>query len=57
MTNVVFTPQKIGNVVSKNRIFCPAHQMFLCPDGRVSDRLIDYLEARAAVGAGLIIIE
>lgn len=57
MSNVVFTPQKIGNIVSKNRIFCPAHQMFLCPDGRVSERFLHYLEARAAGGAGLIIVE
>src|SRR5271155_5033872 len=57
MTSAVFTPQKLGNVVSKNRIFCPAHQMFLCLDGRVGDRLIEYLEARAAGGVGLLIIE
>lgn len=49
---------KIGTMTVRNRIVMPAMGTNLAnPDGSVSQHLIDYYEARAAGGAGLIITE
>ena len=53
----LFSPIEIGGLRIRNRIFSPAHGTTLGSDGCVSDALIAYHEARAAGGAGLIIIE
>lgn len=54
----LFQPVKIGKMELKNRLVVPAMGTgFSAPDGTVSDRLIEYLEARARGGFGLIIVE
>jgi len=54
----LFTPISIGKMQLKNRIaMSPMHTDFANPDGTISQRLIDYHEARAAGGVGLIITE
>ncbi len=54
----LFTPFRIGSMELKNRMaMAPMATDFANPDGTVSQRLIDYLEARARGGAGLIIME
>jgi len=54
----LFTPGKIGAMALKNRIVLPPMGTgFHDEGGYVSQRFIDYLEARAKGGVGLIIIE
>ena len=54
----LFSPIKIGKMEVKNRIaMAPITTNWAPADGTVPDRLIDYLEARAAGGVGLIIME
>ncbi len=54
----LFQPIKIGSLEIKNRIVMPPmHSGYAGADGSVSERLIDYYEARAKGGAGLIIVE
>ena len=54
----LFEPIRIGTMEVKNRIVLPPLFCgFGTEDGYVSQRLIDYYEARAKGGAGLIIIE
>ena len=54
----LFSPVKFGTMEIKNRIaMAPMATDFAEGDGTVSDRLIDYYEARARGGAGLIILE
>jgi len=56
--STLFTPVKIGKIKIKNRIaMAPMATDFAEGDGAVSQRLIDYYEARARGGAGLIIVE
>ena len=51
-------PGRIGSMTIKNRMVMPAMGTNLAnPDGTVSQPLIDYYEARAAGGVGLIITE
>jgi len=51
-------PGRIGRITLRNRIVMPAMGTNLAnPDGTVSQHLIDYYEARAAGGVGLIITE
>ncbi|UCF57581.1 MAG: NADH:flavin oxidoreductase, partial [Deltaproteobacteria bacterium] len=51
-------PGKIGSMTLRNRIIMPAMGTNLAnPDGTVSQHLIDYYEARAAGGVGLVITE
>lgn len=55
--DVLFTPFKIGNMVVKNRIvMSPMGTNSASPDGRKSIGDIDYFEARARGGAGMIIL-
>jgi 2,4-dienoyl-CoA reductase-like NADH-dependent reductase (Old Yellow Enzyme family)/thioredoxin reductase len=54
----LFSPVKFGTMEIKNRIaMAPMATDFAEGDGTVSDRLIDYYEARARGGIGLIILE
>jgi 2,4-dienoyl-CoA reductase-like NADH-dependent reductase (Old Yellow Enzyme family)/thioredoxin reductase len=54
----LFTSGKIGSMVVKNRIVLPPMGTgYHDAGGYVSQRFIDYLEARARGGVGLIIIE
>lgn len=54
----LFSPIRIRQVELKNRIVMPAISTnYAAKDGSVTQRLIDYYEARAKGGAGLIIVE
>jgi 2,4-dienoyl-CoA reductase-like NADH-dependent reductase (Old Yellow Enzyme family) len=54
----LFTPITIGSMDVKNRVaMAPMATDFAEGDGTVSQRLVDYYEARAEGGAGLIILE
>ncbi len=53
---MLFTKINIGKLTLKNRIVMPALDLGYCPDGAVSDRLINFYEERARGGAGLIMI-
>jgi NAD(H)-dependent 7beta-hydroxy-3-oxo-delta4-cholenoic acid oxidoreductase len=54
----LFTSVKIGTMKIKNRIaMAPMATDFAEGDGTVSRRILDYYEARARGGAGLIIVE
>ncbi len=54
----LFAPLMIGTLEMKNRIaMAPMATDFAEGDGTVSDRMVDYYEARARGGAGLIILE
>ena len=52
----LFNPLIVGNMELRNRIVMPAIQHVYAPSGFVNKRLIDYYTARAAGGAGLLII-
>jgi NAD(H)-dependent 7beta-hydroxy-3-oxo-delta4-cholenoic acid oxidoreductase len=55
--NKLFSPISIGSMGLKNRIvMAPMNSRLGNEDGTVSQRLIDYYEARAKGGAGLIIL-
>jgi NAD(H)-dependent 7beta-hydroxy-3-oxo-delta4-cholenoic acid oxidoreductase len=55
---MLFSPIRIGNMELKNRIAMPPITTNWAPaDGTIPDRIIDYLEARARGGVGLIILE
>lgn len=51
----LFEPVKIGNVTLKNRIVFLATETLLTPQGHIGENLINYYEARARGGAGLIL--
>ncbi|MEQ8899018.1 MAG: hypothetical protein RID23_18210 [Roseovarius sp.] len=54
----LFSPLRIGNLEVPNRFVVPALTTnFAEANGDAGDRLIDYLEARAAGGFGLIVTE
>lgn len=54
----IFEPFRLGNMQLKNRVVLPPMGTGLGePGGFVSQRTIDYYEARAKGGAGLIIVE
>lgn len=50
----LFEPIKIGNVEVKNRIMFLATQTLYSPQGHLGDRFVNYYQARAKGGAGLI---
>lgn len=54
---LLFSPLRIGRVDVRNRIFSAGHDTTLPTDGRVNDALIEYHRARAAGGAGLVIVQ
>lgn len=54
----LFSPVRIGAMEVKNRIVMPPMgSCFATADGEVTERMINYYEARAKGGVGLIIIE
>ena len=54
----LFQPVNIGKMELKNRLVVPPMGTgFSAPDGTMTDRLIEYQEARARGGFGLIILE
>ena len=56
MFDCTFSPIKLGGITLKNRLLTSAMEAVLCDDnGYVTDRYIDYLEARASGGFGLIV--
>ncbi len=56
--SALFSPAYIGKLLIKNRIvMAPMLSGYAMADGEVSEQLIDYYEARARGGVGLIIVE
>ncbi|MBU0540037.1 MAG: effector protein, partial [Gammaproteobacteria bacterium] len=54
----LFSPGKIGNMDLRNRIVMAAMgSEFANDDGSIGERLMNYYEARAAGGVGLIVLE
>ncbi|MGD9817306.1 MAG: FAD-dependent oxidoreductase [Desulfomonilaceae bacterium] len=56
MIKKLFEPIKIGPVNVPNRVVMTAMHLNYTPNGEVSDQFINFYEARAAGGAGLIIV-
>ena len=54
---LLFSPLRIGRVEVPNRISFSAHLTNLAEHGLPTERLADYLAARARGGTGLIITE
>ncbi len=52
----LFSPVRVGKKEIRNRISIPAMHLDYCQDGFVTDRMVEFYRARAAGGAGLIII-
>jgi NAD(H)-dependent 7beta-hydroxy-3-oxo-delta4-cholenoic acid oxidoreductase len=58
MFKYLFSPINIGTMEVKNRIVMPPMTTgFGAPDETITERYLDYYEARAKGGAGLIIVE
>ncbi len=53
----LFEPLALGTHVVKNRIVSSGHDTVMVEDGRITDRLVAYHEARAAGGVGLIVVQ
>ena len=53
----LFTPHKIRGLELRNRIFSSSHQTLLARDWCPTEEMVAYHEARAAGGAGLIVLE
>ncbi|RZL70483.1 MAG: oxidoreductase, partial [Rhodococcus sp. (in: high G+C Gram-positive bacteria)] len=53
----LFSPLQVGDITLKNRIFSSGHDTVMVHDGAVTDQLVEYHRARAAGGAGLIIMQ
>jgi 2,4-dienoyl-CoA reductase-like NADH-dependent reductase (Old Yellow Enzyme family) len=53
----LFSPLRLGGVTLKNRIVSTGHDTMMVADGQVTDRLVAYHAARAAGGAGLIVVQ
>lgn len=57
MITKLLTPASIGNVVLKNRVIFPSMCNFYCDEhGFVTEQLKEYVKARAAGGAAMIIM-
>ncbi len=56
MLKKLFEPIKIGPMGVPNRVVMTAMHLNYSPNGEVSDQFINFYEARAAGGAGLIIV-
>ena len=53
----LLSPLRVGPVTLRNRIVSSGHDTVMAVDGAVSDQLIAYHAARAAGGAGLIVVQ
>lgn len=53
----LFSSLRIGSVTLKNRIVSSGHDTVMAHDGLVSDQMVAYHRARAAGGAGLIVLQ
>ena len=53
----LFSPLRLGPLEIRNRIFSSGHDTVMAEDGLIGDRLVAYQRARAAGGAGLIIVQ
>jgi 2,4-dienoyl-CoA reductase-like NADH-dependent reductase (Old Yellow Enzyme family) len=53
----LFSPLTLRGVTLKNRIFSTGHDTNLAAGGLINDRLVAYHRARAAGGAGLVILQ
>jgi 2,4-dienoyl-CoA reductase-like NADH-dependent reductase (Old Yellow Enzyme family) len=53
----LFSPLRIGPVTLPNRVVSSGHDTVMAQDGAITDRLVAYHEARAAGGAGLIVVQ
>jgi len=53
----LFTPHKIRDLELRNRIFSSSHQTMMARDWCPTEEMAAYHEARAAGGAGLIVME
>ena len=54
----LFQPISIGNMLVKNRIVMPAMGTgFATPEGLITQQSLDYYEARAKGGYGMVIVE
>ncbi|MGQ9722282.1 MAG: oxidoreductase [Candidatus Jordarchaeum sp.] len=53
---MLFEPIKIGSMEIKNRIFLPAMHLGYAVDNFVDDRVVNFYEARAKGGAGIILV-
>ncbi|MFC1990225.1 FAD-dependent oxidoreductase [Chloroflexota bacterium] len=51
----LFEPIKVGKLELKNRIVMAAMGLGYCPDGRMTERMINFFSERAKGGVGLII--
>ncbi len=57
-TMKLFSPVQLGSLTLRNRIvFPPMSTKFAAADGTVTERMINYYEARAMGGAGLVTLE
>src|SRR5262249_14072071 len=54
---LLFSPLSLRGVTLKNRIFSTGHDTNLAGGGRINDRLVAYHRARAAGGAGLVVLQ
>jgi 2,4-dienoyl-CoA reductase-like NADH-dependent reductase (Old Yellow Enzyme family)/thioredoxin reductase len=58
MSEMLGTPLRVGRLDLRNRIVSPPMERNYCTvDGRITDRYIEYLRARAAGGAALLFTE
>lgn len=53
----LFAPLTIGGATIRNRILSTGHDTAMGHDGKITDRLVAYQEARARGGAGLIVVQ
>lgn len=53
----LFSPLRVGNLLLRNRILSSGHDTVMVHDGRVTDQLVAYHEARARGGVGLIVLQ
>ena len=53
----LFQPLQVGSLTLKNRVVSSGHDTVMAHDGQVTDQLVAYHEARAAGGAGLIVVQ
>jgi 2,4-dienoyl-CoA reductase-like NADH-dependent reductase (Old Yellow Enzyme family)/thioredoxin reductase len=53
----LFSPLRIGPLQIPNRIVSSGHDTVMVDDGKITDQLIAYHQARAEGGAGLIVVQ